>query len=56
MKKQNRSTGFLLKVTPEEREKIRILAEALRRSQSDAIRVVVLEAVEKLGNQAAPKA
>jgi len=46
--KDRRSKAFFFKVTPEEREKIRILAEKLRRNESDAVRITVLEKVEEL--------
>ena len=54
---EKRTSAFYFKVTDEEREKIRILAENLRRSQSDAVRITIIEAVDKIQDKdAAPKA
>ena len=48
MKKQNRTKLFNFKVSDEEREKIRILAEHLKRTDGDAVRITIIEAVDKL--------
>jgi hypothetical protein len=39
---------FTFRINPEERQQIVYLAEKLRRSQSDAIRYVVFQAVRKM--------
>jgi len=54
MKKDKRTTAFYFKVNEEEREKIRILAEKLRRNESDAVRITVIEKVEELEKETQP--
>lgn len=48
MDKINRSFQFIFRVSEQEREAIKFLAERLNRSQGDAVRVTVMEKVEAL--------
>ena len=52
--KKNRWTIFGFRVTQDEREKIRILAEKLRRNESDAVRITIIEKVEQLEKETQP--
>lgn len=55
LNKPDRKITFIFRISEEEREAIRILAQRLNRSQGDAIRVTIMEKVESLnGKQDSP--
>ena len=50
----NRWDTFTFRVSQDERRLIAVLAEGLRRSQSDAVRFVVVSAAREMATQATP--